>query len=248
MLQQRYKEIMIESFGLSALLISIIAGLFLGVPSGPALFFVLDTSMKVGKSAALRVYGGFMGAKLVYMSLALLANDYLSSHKKLESVFYLVASSLLVVWGIIIMIRSRKKNRKEIKECIDGRFLKRGFGIGLTNPVIPFIYLTFLQFINLYSSQVGTFTYLLYIAVLEVTSFLVLAGIAKMLKKGGGAVENHWNKVVGLMGVFLFCAGSYQVYQLVDIKEGGISLRQEKNVLEQQLQKVEEETGSPSPE
>ena len=238
---------MLESIELSALLISIIAGLFLGVPSGPALFYVLDTCLEEGKAAAFKVYGGFMAAKVLFVALALLANDFISTHQKVESYFYLVASFLLVVWGAIIFFKGshRKDEKKDnSKQSIAGSFYKTGFIVGISNPVIPFIYLTFIQFIKIYARNVNTFKYILNIAIMEFVSFLVLAVIAWILLSGGQIVQNHWNKVVKLMGLFLLCAGSYQVYHLVDFKEGGISIKSEENVLEKQLEEIEEKTGS----
>lgn len=230
---------MFESLELSALLISIIAGLFLGVPSGPALFFVLDTSLKDGKAAGLKVYGGFMAAKVLYVVLALLANDFISANQKLESAFFLTASFLLMLWGILIIFKSNKRNEKDSQLSVD-RFYRRGLIVGLSNPVIPLIYLTFIQFIKIYANNVTTFKYILNIAILESVSFLVLAGTAWILLNGGRLVQNHWNKVVKLMGIFLFCAGSYQVYQLIDYKKGEVSIKSNQNVLEQQLEKIEE--------
>lgn len=230
---------MIESFEISALLISVIAGLFLGVPSGPALFFILDTSLQDGKAAALRVYGGFMAAKLVYVILALLGNDFISSHKSIESLFLLIASFLLMLWGAFILIKSTKRKETNRKTAT-GLFYRRGLIVGLSNPVIPFIYLTFIQFIKIYATNVTTFKFVLNIAVMEAVSFLVLAGSAWLLLSGGRMVQNHWNKIVKLMGAFLLIAGSYQVYQLVDYKEGAFSIKSEDNVLQQQMEGIEE--------
>lgn len=235
---------MFESFELSALLISILAGLFLGVPSGPALFFVLDTCLKVSKTAALKVYAGLMGSKLLYIALALLANDFISTHQKLESVFYLLASCLLVVWGIVIIIKSNKSNENRRDIAAEGSFYKNGFVVGLSNPIIPFVYLTFLQFIKIYANNVNTFKYILNITIMETVSFLVLAAAAGILLSGGRMVQNHWNKMVRIMGIFLLCAGSYQVYHLIDLKKGGeIDIKSDENVLEEQLEKIEEKTG-----
>lgn len=235
---------MFESFELSALLISIIAGLFLGIPSGPALFFVLDTSLKEGKAAALKVYGGFMAAKVVYVMLALLANDFISAHQKLESIFLLTASFLLMLWGIFIMFKNNNRNEKGNQLSIN-RFYKRGLVVGLSNPVIPFIYLTFIQFIKIYANKATTFKYILNIAIMEAVSFLVLAGTAWILLSGGRLVQNHWNKMVKVMGIFLFCAGSYQVYELIDYKKGELSISRDQNMLKQQLEEVEDLSRQP---
>lgn len=232
---------MFESFELSALLISVIAGLFLGVPSGPALFFVLDTSLKEGKSAALKVYGGFMGAKVLYVILALMANDFISANQKLESLFFLTASFLLILWGFVIIFKNNKRSEKGSSLNVN-RFYRRGLIVGLSNPVIPFIYLTFIQFIKNYTNNPTAFTYIQNIAILEAVSFLVLAGSAGILLSGGLLVQNHWNKIVKLMGIFLLCAGSYQVYQLIDYKKGEVSIRSNQNVLEQQLENIEEKS------
>ena len=236
---------MLESFEMSALLISIVAGLFLGIPSGPALFFVLDTSLKEGKAAALKVYGGFLAAKMLYVALALLANDFISAHRKLESIFYLVASILLMLWGVLIIWKSNKRRESKSQAKVD-LYYRKGLVVGLSNPVIPFIYLTFIQFIKAYASNITTYKYILNIFILEVVSFSVLAGIAWLFLSGGRLVQNHWSKVVMVMGIFLLCAGSYQVYQLIDVKQGEVNIKSEENVLEQQLEKIEEKTGAQS--
>lgn len=248
----QYKEgnEMLESIELSALLISIIAGLFLGIPSGPALFFVLDTTLEEGKLAALKVYGGFMAAKLLYLAVALLANDFISTHQKLESVLFLIASVLLMVWGVVIIVKSKKrkdaiesKSKKKHEEA-SGSFYKTGFLIGVSNPVIPFIYLTVLQFIKIYANNPNTLKYLLNIAVMEAVTFLVLAGIAGILLKGGAFIQKHWNKVVMVVGVVLVCAGGYQAYHLVNVERGEIKVNNDENMLEEQLENIEEKTGS----
>ena len=234
---------MFESFEMSAVLISVIAGLFLGIPSGPALFFVLDTSLKEGKAAALKVYGGFMAAKMLYVALALLTNNFISAHRKLESFFYLAASVLLMLWGVFIIIKSNKRKERKGQTKVD-LFYKKGLVVGLSNPVIPFIYLTFIQFIKAYATNVTTIKYILNIFILEAVSFSVLAGIAWLFLSGGRLVQNHWSKIVMMMGIFLLCAGSYQVYQLVDFKQGSFSIKNEENVLEQQLENIEEKSGN----
>jgi threonine/homoserine/homoserine lactone efflux protein len=235
---------MFESIELSALLISIIAGLFLGVPSGPALFFVLDTCLQIGKAAALKVYGGFMGAKLIYIALALLANDYISSYPKVESALYLAASFLLVVWGVVILFKSSKQAKTSGTQAYHNSLYRTGFIVGISNPVIPFVYLTFIQFIKIYARDVTIFKYLLNITIMEAVSFLVLAGAAWLLLSGGQMVRTHWNKLVKVMALFLIVAGSYQVYQLVDFSGNSVHINDEENPLEEQLEKVEEETQS----
>lgn len=234
---------MFESFELSALLISVIAGLFLGLPSGPALFFVLDTSLKEGKAAALKVYGGFMAAKLLYMALALLANDFISSHQKVESVFYLVASLMLMLWGVLMIFKSHKREESKSNFHVD-LFYRSGLIVGLSNPVIPLIYLTFIQFIKIYTIDVTTFKYIRNIVILEIVSFSVLAGIAWLLMNGGRLIQFHWNKIVRLVGIILLCAGSYQVYQLVNYNKGELTISSGENVLDQQLEYIEEESNN----
>lgn len=229
---------MLESFELSALLISLFTGLLLGIPVGPTMFLIVDASMQVGKKAGFKVYCGFMAAKLLYMSVALLANSFITSNKSLESAFYLVASSMLVVWGVIIFFKSVKK-KEAIKPSESGLLFKRGLMVGLSNPVIPFIYLTFIQFIKLHSTEATTITYLVHIFIMEAVTLLVLASIIALLLKGGAFIENHWNKVVKAMGVVLICAGAYQVYEMINLNDGEIEISNDKNVLEEQLEQIE---------
>ena len=65
----------LNSPGVTSLLIAIVGGFLIGLPTGPARFFVVDTSLNEGRSAALRVYGGLFCAVLLYAGLALLADD-----------------------------------------------------------------------------------------------------------------------------------------------------------------------------
>lgn len=236
---------MFEHVELSALLISIIAGLFLGIPSGPALFFVLDTMLQAGKAAALRLYGGLMGAKLVWIVLALLANNFISAHKQVEAGFYLLASLLLMCWGVLILFKSTKKQKTTSPGVMDS-FYRTGFIVGISNPVIPFIYLTFIQFIKVYASNANTFKYLLNIGIMEAVSFLMLSAAGLMLLGGGQLVQRHWQKLVSVMGVLLICAGGYQLYELIDYGADGFSINQQENVLEEQLEQVEEMTNAPA--
>lgn len=236
---------MFENVELSALLISVLAGLFLGIPSGPALFFVLDTMLQAGKAAALKVYGGLMGSKLVWIVLALLANNFISANRQVEAGFYLLASFLLMCWGGLILFKSTKK-QETTSQGVLGSFYRTGFVVGISNPVIPFIYLTFIQFIKIYANKANTFKYMLNIGIMEAVSFLVLAAAGLMLLSGGQLVQRHWQKLVGVMGVLLICAGGYQVYQLVDYGADGFSINQQENVLEEQLEQVEEITNAPA--
>ena len=236
---------MFDSLELSAILISIIAGILLGIPSGPARFFVIDTCIKESKKAALKVYGGLLVSKLLYAGLALLANDFISSHKKVEAIVYLVAAFLLMVWGVVIVVQSRKKVDTSIEINTSSQF-KKGFIVGISNPIIPFIYLTYFQFLKIYADEMYLLKYIWNIFIFEVASFVVLALIAMMLLSVGKKVLNHWNKITLVMGIFLFCAGAQQVYQHVEYKNG-FKIINEKNVLEKQLEEVEARKGGRKP-
>ncbi len=195
--------------------------------------------MQVSRVGGLKVYCGFMLAKLIYIGFALLANSYITSNENVEAAFYLVASSMLVIWGVIILFKGFKK-KENVKTPESGQLLKRGLYVGLSNPVIPFIYLTFIQFIRLHSTEADTFVYIVHILIMEVVTLIVLSSIIALLLKGGSFVEDHWNKVVKAMGFVLICAGSYQVYQMIDLKDGEVEINNDKNVLEEQLENIEQ--------
>lgn len=225
---------------LSTLLISVIAGLFIGIPTGPARFFVIDTCIKEGKTPALNVYGGLVVSKFIYAALALFANGFLSTNKTVESIIYLVASALLMVWGVVIIIKSNEKSDKSM-HISGGPLFKKGFIVGISNPAIPFIYLTFVQLIKAYSDDLSSLEYVLNILTFETVSFFVLAFVSLLLLKGKRRILDHWKRIELLMGVFIMCLGIYQVYQQLDLSHG-ISLKShDKSAIEKKIDEAEAE-------
>lgn len=69
-------------------------------------------------------------------------------------------------------------------------------------------------------------------------SFVTLATAVLILMNKRGKVLQHWKKVKLMMGVFIFCIGTYQVFQHVDLSNG-IKIKNSKNILEKQLDTTE---------
>ena len=232
---------MFESIELSVILISAIAGALIGIPTGPSHFFTVDTFMNEGRIAALKVYGGLLTAKLLYAGIALLTNDLISSHPKIEPIVYLLASLLLMGWGVFIIVKSKSGEKKDSSSkdssSIDiniKSLFKKGFVLGISNPAIPFVYLAFVQILKMYAENINTVGYIIYIGVFEIISFITLAGIAMLLLIKKGKVLDQWHKVKIGMGVLIFFLGAYNVYQHVEIKDG-IHLRNGGNALEKNI-------------
>lgn len=224
---------MFDSLELSALLISIIAGILIGIPTGPARFFVVDTCLNDGKKAALKVYGGLFTAILFYACLAIFASDLISRNQTIESIFYLLASILLVVWGVVISLKSNQNSNTSIQLNL-GSWFKKGFVVGISNPVTPFIYLTFIQLVKVYSSKPSLFNNILFILVFEFFSFLTISLIALLLLHKRDIVLNNWKRVKLIMGIFLICLGTYHTFQQLDFSNG-IEIKSSQNLLEKQV-------------
>ena len=222
----------LELFNTTTLLITALGGIPIGIPTGPARFFVLDTSFKKGRSAALQVYAGLFCAILIYGGLALLADDFISKHKKIESVSYLVASLLLIFWGGFIIFKSNKENKKPQKLKFGSGFLKGGV-TGFSNLVIPFIYLAFIQALKIYTDDLSLLQKGMFILLFESFSFLTTSGLAVTLMKNKKKVGGNWTVVKILMGCILIGYGVYSSYRQLDFSDG-IEIKQSESFLEKQ--------------
>lgn len=221
----------LSSFGITTMLITILGGVVIGFPTGPARFFVVDTCLNEGRTAALRVYSGLFCAILIYAGLALLADDLISRHKKIESYSYFIASLLIMFWGGFIVFKSRKENQSSIKFNFGSWFVK-GFSAGLSNPIIPFIYLAFIRLLNFYSQNVSLLEKSLFVLVFESFSFFTTFVVALILMKRRKKVLSVWRVVKIFMGVILICLGAYNAYQQLDLSDG-IRIKQPESLLEE---------------
>lgn len=230
----------IELLDLSSFLIAIVAGILIGIPTGPARFFVVDTSLHKGKIPALKVYGGFLTAILAYAGLALIADGFISRNEEAESIAYFVASILLIFWGVFIIFNSddKKKKSRSIDLNLNSLYMK-GLVVGLSNPVIPFIYLALLQVLKAYSDETTFLQKAMFILTYEIFSFLTTWIIARMVAKKKELMIGNWNMVKIAMGFVLIGLGVYNAYQLLDFRDG-ISLREHKSMFEEEAEKAEE--------
>ena len=201
------------------------AGILIGIPTGPARFFVVDTRLNEGKTAAFKTYSGFLLAVLIYAALALLADGFLSRHKKVETVAYIVASLLLVLWGMFIILKSNKVQDSTLNFNFDSPFSK-GFAAGISSPVTPFIYLAFLQILNSYTTGLSFFEKAVSIGIFEFCGFLTTWTVGSLLINKKGTVKKNWNVVKLVMGIFLICLGVYNFSREISF-ENGIQLEEQ---------------------
>lgn len=216
------------------MLISVLAGIMLGIPTGPARFFVVDTCIKEGKRAALQVYGGLMTTKFFYAFVALLIINLLTLSKEVEALVYLIGSFVLIIWGGIIIAKSRKDSGDAIELSVDSLY-KKGFLVGISNPAIPFIYLGFLQVIKAYTKETSTMKYVIDILTFEFASFLTLALVSWLLLQEKSKLLQHWGKVKFAMGLLIVSIGTYQVFQHLEFNNG-IQLKDSESMLEKQAE------------
>lgn len=195
------------------------AGILIGIPTGPARFFVVDTRLQDGKTAAIKTYLGFFLAVLVYAGIALLADDYISRHEKVRIAAHLAASVLLVLWGLLIIIKSRKSKNSSLDFSFKSSFLK-GLAAGLSSPVSPFIYLAFMQTLRIYADELTLWNKALAILLFECTAFLTTWGVAALLKNKKQNVRSKWTTVKICMGILLISIGTYQASQRLSFKDG----------------------------
>ena len=218
---------------ISALVISVLAGVFIGLPTGPARFFVVDSYLNSGRKAALKVYLGLFAAILIYAVLALLAAGFLARHPQVESVSFILGSILLISWGIFIVIKSRKSSSKSMQIGGASGF-KTGFLTGISSPVTPFIYLTLIQLLKINSGSETVFGILIYLLIFEVCGFLTTFGISYFAHRNKKEVKSGWKRAKLIMGVFLIAIGTYNLFQLLEF-QNGLKIRQKENLLEQQI-------------
>lgn len=222
----------LHSFGYSSLLISFLGGILIGIPTGPARFFVIDTSLNEGRNTALRLYAGLFCSIMIYAGLALLADDFISKYKKVESISYFIASILLIFWGGLIILKSRKENKSSIDLNVGSWFLK-GFLTGISNPIFPFIYLAFIQMLKLYTDHITFSGKLFFIFIFEFFSFLTTSAIALIMMKKRKNILEFWRTIKIIMGILLIGLGAYNVYQQLDFSNG-IKIKQHESLLEEE--------------
>ena len=215
---------------ISSFLIAILAGILIGIPTGPARFFVVDTYLNEGKSPALRLYAGFFLAIIIYAGLALVANNLISQNPRVEAISHLIASALLIFWGILIIATSGKENQGAMQLNFKSWTLK-GFVAGISNPVIPFIYLTLIQFVKSGNAETSIGGNAIFILLFEVSSFLTTFAVAVTVFRKRSKILGNWKVVKILMGTLLIGIGIYNTYQQLDFSNG-IRIKDSKNAME----------------
>lgn len=218
----------------TALVISVLAGFFIGLPTGPARFFVVDSYLNSGRRAALKVYFGLFSAILIYAGLALLTAGFLARNPQVEAISFVLGSILLISWGVFIVVKSRKGSGKSM-QIGDASGFKTGFLTGISSPVTPFIYLTLIQLLKINSGSDTVFGILIYLLIFEVTGFLTTFTLSYFAHRNKKEMKSGWNTAKLIMGVFLIGIGTYNLFQLLEYQEG-FKIREKENLLEQQIE------------
>lgn len=233
MMIQHWTDNFLYAFDLTSLFIAFTGGLLIGVPTGPARFFVVDIALNEGRKAALKFYGGFFFVSFLYAALALLADDLISQNKRIESISYFIASLLLIFWGGLIVLRSNKKNRSSIRPNFRSWFIKGSF-VGFSNPMTPFIYLTFIQLLKLYSNEVSLFQKAVFILLFELSSFVATSVVAFVLMKKRNRILDFWKGIKIAMGILLISFGIFSSFQQLDFRDG-IKIKKDEGFIEEQI-------------
>lgn len=218
----------------SSLLIFIVAGIFLGLPTGPSRFFVVGAFLKKGRKAAVDVYLGLLCALAIYLALAMLASGFLSRNPQVENMTYLLGSVLLMIWGAYILFKGKKEGGASI-EVGGGSLMRKGFITGLSSPVTPFIYLTMIQVLKIIA-ETTQWSIILHLCISEIFSGLTIFSVAYLAGKKQEKMNNNWRYAKIILGIFLICLGTFNLYQLLEIKENGITIEKKENLLEKQVQ------------
>ena len=221
---------------LYSLLIFIVAGIFLGLPTGPSRFFVVGASLKKGRKAAFNVYLGILGALLIYAALAMLASGFLSSNPKVENISYLVGSILMVIWGGYILFKGKTDGGASI-DVGGGSLSRKGFITALSSPVTPFIYLTMIQVLKMITDNISPWMIVLHLIIAEICSGLSIFTIAYLAGKREEKLNSNWKTAKIIMGFFLICLGLLNLYQLLEVEENEIKIDKKDNLLEEQIEK-----------
>ena len=165
----------------------------------------------------------------IYASLGIFASDFILENRTIKAGFYLTASILLIVWGFVIIANRDKQGKPFVNLNLDSWF-KKGFVIGISNPVTPFIYLTVVQLLKDYAKPPSLGNIILFILVFEGVTFLTTALVALILLLKRDIVMSFWKRVKVIMGVFLICLGSYYTFQQIDFRDG-ITIKSRENFL-----------------
>lgn len=214
-------------------MISVLAGIFIGLPTGPARFFVVDSYLNSGRKAAFKVYLGLFAAIVIYAGLALLTAGFLSRHPQVEGISFVLGSVLLICWGVFIVIKSRKSSAKSMQIGGVAGF-RTGFFTGISSPVTPFIYLTLIQLLKINTGSEGIAGVLIYLLIFEVSGFLTTFAISYFVHRNKKEVKSGWKKAKLFMGIFLIAIGTYNLFQLIEL-QNGFKITQKDNLIEEQL-------------
>lgn len=219
---------------LYSILLFVITGIFLGLPTGPSRFFVVGAYIKKGRTAAVQIYLGILGALVIYAGLAMLASGFLSRNPKVETISYFLGSILLILWGSFILIKGKKEGGSSIE--LGGSSLKvKGFLTALSSPVTPFVYLTMIQVLKLISGDTSAWNIVFHLLIAEACSGITIFFIAYLGNTRQEKLNSKWKSAKIVMGIFLILLGGFNLYQLVEVQENGIKIEKKENLLEKQI-------------
>jgi threonine/homoserine/homoserine lactone efflux protein len=125
---------------------AVVTGLILSVMIGPALFMLLETSIKKGVRAALSFDLGILVSDLIYITIAYLFYAEVAALLEGDKVYILkiIGGFLFMIYGILSLVKKSKvRTQEEIENFTTSKkdylvqFLK-GLMLNLTNPMVIF--------------------------------------------------------------------------------------------------------------
>jgi threonine/homoserine/homoserine lactone efflux protein len=207
------------------LLKAIVTGLILSLMIGPALFLLLETSIKKGIKAALSFDLGILLSDLLYIFIAYVFYAQVSHlvEGKHTSLLKGIGGSLFFIYGLISFL---KKSKVQSHEEIDGltsstkdyflQFLK-GFLLNLANPMVIFYWFSVMA-IGTQNGASDLSENLLFIGVLLSVFFsidiLKIIGAKKLRPFITDAFLHSLNRITGsilmLFGLVLLLQGIFE--------------------------------------
>lgn len=131
---------------LSSLSKGFLTGIALSLMLGTVFFALIKNSIEYGYKTGILIAIGVISSDIIFISLALLSNDFAIFLKTYEKEISIAGGCLLIVFGLFMFINSKPKNTDgpmfEKKTNSKFYFISSGFLINAVNPVNFFSWLS----------------------------------------------------------------------------------------------------------
>lgn len=207
-------------------------GLTIAITLGPALFALLQTSIKHGTSTGIILASGIFLSDLFLVVGAYFGASQVITHPKYHLILGIVGGFIMTVFGIFTFFRKVPETEQveainEIKVKTKGRFpyLMKGFLLNIANPFLWVFWISSVLAINgTYGGDhrsVAMFFSGTLIMVLSTDILKVI--LANKIKLTGNPVFKLWvNRIVGILfmvfGAFIIIGSLLQYYRGVSIQ------------------------------